>query len=199
MVKELTEQKEEKQSNKLQWFLVIFIPLLFAIMIALVVAQVAGVNVFEKTKEISEKLPFVSSIANKKVNKSLKNYEDKIITLQAQIENKDAQMSQLQNKFDSQDNEKKQLLLEQQRLEDEIEELKQIQNENKKAFKEIVSTYETMSAKSAAPIILKMNDDEALKILSNLKAETLAKIMEKMPADRAAKYTEMLSSETSAN
>ncbi|MGE8204080.1 MotE family protein [Heyndrickxia sp. NPDC080065] len=188
---------EKQPKNKFQWFLtVIFIPLLFAVFVGLIVAQVAGVNVFEKAKDLSGKLPFVSSQANKTSEKSLKEYENKIIDLQAEIENKDAELTQLQTKIDNQDSEKKQLLLEQKRLEDQIDELRQMQEQNKKAFTEIVRTYDSMSPKNAAPIILNMKDEEALKILSNLKSETLAKIMEKMPADRAAKYTELLSSKT---
>ncbi|GIN83699.1 hypothetical protein J6TS2_00850 [Heyndrickxia sporothermodurans] len=200
MDKVVKNQKEEHSKNKFQWFLyVFFIPLLFAIVIGLVVAQFAGINVFEKAKEISGKLPFTSSKTSETSKKSLKEYEDKIIDLQAEIENKDAELNQLQSKIDSQDNEKKQLLLEQKRLEDEIIELKQLQEQNKKAFNEVVQTYESMSPKNAAPIILNMSDKEALKILSNLKSDILAKIMEKMPADRAAKYTEMLSAKTNNN
>lgn len=196
--KVMNEQNDKKTKNKFQWFLyVVLIPLLFAIFIGLVVAQVAGVNVFEKAKEISTKLPFAASANSEtKSGKSLKKYEDKIVDLQAEIENKNAELTQLQSKIDSQDTEKNQLLLEQKRLQDEITELKQIQEKNKKAFSEIVRTYETMSAKNAAPIILNMNDKEALKILSNMKSDVLAKVMEKMPADRAAKYTELLSANT---
>ena len=46
-----------------------------------------------------------------------------------------------------------------------------------------------MSAKKAAPIITRMNDDEALTILSSLKPDILAAMLEKMNATDAAKYT----------
>ena len=74
-----------------------------------------------------------------------------------------------------------------------------IQEENKRAFREIVKTYETMSAKSAAPIISNMDTSEAVKILTNIKPESLAAIMEKLPAEEAAKYTELLTNETNGN
>ena len=80
-------------------------------------------------------------------------------------------------------------------LEQQIDELKQIQEQNKRDFKEIVTTYETMSAKNAAPIILNLKDDEAVKILSSISPDVLSKIMENMPATRAAKYTELLSTQ----
>ena len=37
-----------------------------------------------------------------------------------------------------------------------------------------------MSAKTAAPVIIKMSDAEALRILTSLKPDTVAKIYEKM-------------------
>ncbi|MFK4998011.1 hypothetical protein ACI2OX_13140 [Bacillus sp. N9] len=56
--------------------------------------------------------------------------------------------SQIEGKEAEQD----QLLLEQQRLEDTIAELKQIQDENKRAFKEIITTFEAMAAKNLRPL-----------------------------------------------
>lgn len=50
-----------------------------------------------------------------------------------------------------------------------------------------------MSAKSVAPIITELSDDQAVRILSNLKPDKLAEVFSKMnPAD-AARYTELLS------
>ena len=50
-----------------------------------------------------------------------------------------------------------------------------------------------MSAKTSAPVIVKMSDAEALRILTSLKPETVAKIFEKMLPEDAAKYTELMS------
>ncbi|RDI47456.1 MotE family protein [Falsibacillus pallidus] len=187
------EDKREK-NNKFQWFvMVIFIPVLFAITIALIVLTFAGVNVFEKGKQIGEHIPFISGMLNKDSNTAIKEYESKMTSLEAVIKDKEGQIDQLSNKIEAQADEKDKLLLEQERLQQEIGELKQIQDDNKKAFKEIVHTYETMSPKSAAPIILKMKDDEAVHILSQISNESLAQILEQMPPANAAKYTEKLS------
>jgi flagellar protein FlbB len=184
---------EEKSTNKFLWFIyVVLIPLLFAIVIALIVSTIAGVNVFEKAKEIGEKTHIISP--NKSNSSTSKNNEQKIISLDAQIQNKDTEISNLQKQLDSKDNEKQQLQLEQKRLQDQIVALQKAQTQSEKDFKEIVSSYESMSPNSAAPIILKMKDANAVKILSRLSSESLASIFAKMPADRAAKYTEMLSS-----
>lgn len=52
---------EESKISKFQWFLVIFIPLIFAVTVALIVLTVAGVNVADKAKEMSAKIPFIES------------------------------------------------------------------------------------------------------------------------------------------
>lgn len=190
MAKEEALLEEEKSGNKFLWFIyVVVIPLLFAIVIALIVTTFAGINVFEKAKELGEKTHILS--ANNVTNRS-KADEDKIISLNAEIQNKDTQIENLQKQLDSGDNEKQQLLLEQKRLQQQIASLQKSQAQSTKDFKEIVSSYESMNPKNAAPIILQMKDENAVKILSKLSSEALASILEKMPADRAAKYTEML-------
>ena len=61
----------------------------------------------------------------------------------------------------------------------------------------MIKTYETMSAKKAAPIITQLNDKEAMTILANIKSDTLAAIMEQMNAVDAAKYTSLLTDTSS--
>lgn len=196
MVKSL-EEKEERPVNRLQWFLfVIAIPALFAIVIALVVLSFAGINVFQTASELSAKIPFVSELVKEEKQQSDEEYEKNIIDLEAEIQDREAKMEQLEAKIESKDDEVKRMELEKSQLEAQIEELLAIQEENKRAFKDIVKTYETMSAKKAAPIIAEMKNEEALKILTNIKAESLAAIMEKLPAEDAAKYTELLTNES---
>lgn len=181
---------EEKSGSKFLWFIyVVVIPLLFAIVIALIVSTFAGINVFEKAKELGVKTHILSK---NNVSSRSKADEEKIISLNAEIQNKDTQIENLQKQLDSKDNEKQQLVLEQNRLQEQIASLQKSQAQSTKDFKEIVSSYESMNPKSAAPIILQMKDENAVKILSKLSSEALASILEKMPANRAAKYTEML-------
>jgi flagellar motility protein MotE (MotC chaperone) len=194
MPKVIDEEKETKSSSRFQWIVfVVFIPLLFAITIALVVMTVAGINVFEK----AQSLPFVSKVLPSENKQDQEQLENRIVSLQASIEDKEAKISQLQSEIDGKekDNEKLQAVIEQQKL--ELEELRQIGEENKRAFKEVVSTFESMSAKSAAPVLLNMEDQEAIKILSSIKPDNLADILEKMPAEDAARYTGLLAADES--
>jgi flagellar motility protein MotE (MotC chaperone) len=194
MPKVIDEEKETKSNSRFQWIVfVVFIPLLFAITIALVVMTVAGINVFEK----AQSLPFVSKVLPSENKQDQDQLENRIVSLQASIEDKEAKISQLQSEVDGKekDNEKLQAEIEQQKL--ELEELRQIGEENKRAFKEVVSTFESMSAKSAAPVLLNMEDQEAVKILSSIKPDNLADILEKMPPEDAARYTVLLAADES--
>lgn len=196
MAEKIVEQ--EKKVNKFQWFLiVVLIPLLFAITVTLIVMTAAGANVFETVKTYGQKIPFVSSLVEEKNPKSIEDFEKKLISLEAQIKDREAKIEQLELDIDGKEKEVVRAKLESEQLQLQINELKAIQEENKRAFKDIVKTYETISAKKAAPIIAEMSDTEALKILTNIKADTLASILENLDPEEAAKYTELLTNETS--
>nr|WP_295970446.1 MotE family protein [uncultured Bacillus sp.] len=193
------ELEEEKSYGKLQWFfVVIVIPSLFAVAVALIVATVAGVNVMDKAKEYSEKIPFLSSDEQEKEQKN-KDNEAKNIKLNAELKVRGETIAELQEEVNSKNEEIEGLELEKKQLQREIEDLGEKQSEHNREFKEIVKTYEAMSAKKAAPIIAQMKDEKALEILSNLKSDTLAAIMEQMNAVDAAKYTSLLTQNSNIN
>lgn len=195
--KKETQEQEQKTFNKFQWFVFTgLIPTLFAILIVLIVLSFAGINVFEKAKEYGQKVPYVSNLIKEDETKSVEEWEAGLIELEGQIKDKEAQIEQLRTEIDGKDKEVERGKLEIEQLQSQIDELLAIQEENKRAFKDIIKTYETMSAKKVAPIISQMNDEEALKILTNIKADTLAAIMENLGPEEAAKYTEMLTNET---
>lgn len=171
--------------------LLVIIPLLFATAVFLIIAQVADINVFDKAKEWSSKLPF-SSEQNDKPEQADLVSEERVVTLQAEIQEKEAQLFKLQQQLDQSADEKEQLLIEQEKLLAEIETLQREKEDTNKQFAEIVRTFEQMSAKSAAPVITNMNDAEAIRILTSLKPDDLAAILEKMSPEDAAKYTTMM-------
>jgi flagellar motility protein MotE (MotC chaperone) len=193
MKEKFQEEAEEKSYSKLQWFIVvIIIPTIFALAVALIVATVAGVNVIDKAKEYSNKLPFLTSDEERKEGKQTEDLEGKLIELRAEVKVREESLAELQTKLNSKDEKIEKLELEKEQLKSEIDSLLAIQTDNKREFKDIVKTYETMSAKKAAPIITQMNDKDALEILAHLKSDTLAAIMEQMNAADAAKFTTLL-------
>jgi flagellar motility protein MotE (MotC chaperone) len=188
----MPEEQGSQKASKFQWFLfAFFIPILFAVTVALLVFTLSGNNIFVTVKEYGQKVPLLSSIINGESSNS-EVMESQLIELEAEIKDREARITQLESQLDSKELEIERAGLEKQRLEQEIEELTAIKEENKRAFKDIVKTYESISAKKAAPILTEMKDEEALKILSNVKADTLAAIMEKMDPEDAAHYTALL-------
>lgn len=186
---------EEKPPGFFKKFFYLFlIPLMFIIAICLILATVTEYNVFKMADDAIEKIPFVGSSEDEKAvveNSSLN--EQKVVELQAEIQEKELQITKLQSQIDTTAIEKDELLIEQERLLFEIEKLKRNKEETQKEFNEILSTFEKMSAKTAAPILVQMSDTESLRIMSNMKPDTLSAIFTKMAPADAARYTELLS------
>ncbi|MBX9972408.1 MotE family protein [Cytobacillus firmus] len=189
----MPEEQETPKTSRFQWFIFAFlIPILFGITVALLVFTLSGNNIFETAREYSQKVPFLAAIFDEKNSRSQEVMEEQLIGLEAEVKDREARISQLESQLDSKDLEIERAGLEKQRLEDEISELTAIKEENKRAFKDIVKTYENISAKKAAPILTEMKDEEAVKILSNVNSDALAAIMEKMNPEDAARYTALL-------
>lgn len=182
--------------------MLVLIPLLFAAAVLLIVAKITGVNISDKTKELAENLPFISEtkVENGKQGETEKNdetgpnlvIEERVVTLQKEIKEAEAEVLQLQQQLDTSAVEQEMLLIEQEKLINEIKTLENGTDSTKQKLTEIISTFEKMSAKSAAPVIINMSDTEAVQILTNLKPDSLASIFEKMPPEEAARYTTLL-------
>lgn len=169
------------------WFL---IPIVFTVAVVLIIAQFTNTNVFQLADSVKDKIPFISS--EEEVIEDTSLNEEKVVSLQAEIQEKEAEITQLQTEIESATASNEELLLEQERLLNEIEQLKRAQEEIQLEFKEILKTYETMSAKKAAAILTEMTESEALRIMSSMKSNTLMAIFEKMEPADAARYTELL-------
>jgi len=179
---------EDKPYNKVQWVLIAIIPLFFVILITLIVMTVGGVNVFQYGKEIASKVPGISYILQDEEEEdiSIAQYQQEIVDLEAEIKDVNAQMAELESSLISKDEEIQSFKIERQILQQEIEDLKLAQENNRRAFKDIIRTYESISPKKAAQIITALEEEEAIKVLSSIKADKLSAIMEKMdPADAA--------------
>lgn len=199
-IKQKDSEKKEKPYNKLQWFLfAVVIPIFFTIFIVLIIFTVAGVNVFQWTKEVGSKVPIISTLIEDDNSESESKYQKRIVELEGGIKDSEAQMAKLESIIESKDKEIQNADLEKQRLEEEINELRAVQGDNKREFKDIIRTYETMAPKKAAPILSAMKDEEAVKILSSVKADTLAQILEKMEPETAARLTQKLTVQSEKN
>lgn len=186
------EELDDKKPGFFQKFFMLFIiPLLFIVTLVLIVSYFTNTNVFQFADSMKEKIPFL----DKKEEGTSENPSmtgERIVTLQAELQEKEAKIEQLQAEIDASKEANNELLIEQEKLQFEIQKLQREQEDIKKDFQEILSTYEKMSAKVAAPILIEMNDEEALRIMSNLKPDILSAIFSKMPPADAARYTELL-------
>ncbi|WP_394232529.1 MotE family protein [Niallia oryzisoli] len=197
-MEKLIEEQEEKKYSKIQWFfVVIVIPALFALTVAVLVLTVAGINVFEKADELRDKIPFVPTREEASDKQALNEAESSVTKLKAEMKDREAAIAKLEADIKGKDSEIETLLLEKEQLQSQIDELLLDEKTGQQSFNDIVNTFESISAKKAAPIIAEMNDDEALKILSSLKPDILAAILEKMNAADAAKYTALLTNNSS--
>lgn len=187
-------EENEKQKKSFQWFVfVVLIPLLFAIAVALVISTFAGFNVFSVAGDLAKKLPFNGSTSQKNTATTVnKKAENDVISLQAQVKDDEAKISELQSKLDSKDQEIQRAKLDNTRLQQGMDSITASQKDSKRALSDLVTTYETMSPKKSAPIISKMTDTEALKILTSVKPEILASMMENMDPTQAARFTELM-------
>ncbi|MDP4156101.1 MAG: hypothetical protein Q8929_10740 [Bacillota bacterium] len=190
--KEIETVEETKAKPFQKFLLLVLIPLLIVITLGLIIATATGVNVFEKAKSYTAKIPIVGSLAQKENISNIKNIEKNVNELQNQLNDRNSEITQLQEKLDSKDTELQKAKLDNSQLQQDIKDLNAAQKESKRALKDIVSTYETMSPKKSAPIIAKMADAEALKILTNVKPEVLAAIMENMDPTQAARFTVLM-------
>lgn len=191
---EETEMEAQSPGFFKKFFYLFLIPLMFIIALCLILATVTEYNVFKIADHAIEKIPFIGSKDDESAvveNSSLN--EQKVVELQAEIQEKELQITDLQSQIDASATEKEELLAEQEQLKFEIEKLKRNQEESQKEFGEILTTFEKMSAKTAAPILVQMSDTESLRIMSNMKPDTLSAIFTKMSPKDAARYTELLS------
>jgi len=199
-----TAEITDNKTSKLQWFLVtLFIPFIFTLVVAVIVLTITDVNILDKAKEVSKKVPVVSGFFEEKSSKDTKQNEvshnGEIVELEAKMADKQTEIEAMEDLLDAKDETIQRSDLEKQQLEAEINELRLAQNENKSTNTDIIKTYESMSAKKSAPIITNMNDEDAVQILASLKTDTLADIIEQMTPSDAARLMKKLSVQVEQN
>lgn len=191
--KEQLEVEEEKKKPSILKILILWlvVPLLFVSAVLLIVAKVADVNVIDQAKKWTTEI--IKGEPDPQLEQPDFSNDEKVVTLQAELQQKDNEIAKVEQQLQTLQEENELLVIEQERLTDEIAKVQNRAEESKKEFKEIIATYEKLSAKNAAPILLAMNEAEAVKILASLKPDTVAAILEKMEPEQAAKFTTLLS------
>ncbi|MDP4105928.1 MAG: hypothetical protein Q8935_13400, partial [Bacillota bacterium] len=103
--KEIETVEETKAKPFQKFLLLVLIPLLIVITLGLIIATATGVNVFEKAKSYTAKIPIVGSLAQKENISNIKTIEKNVNELQNQLNDRNSEITQLQEKLDSKDTE----------------------------------------------------------------------------------------------
>ncbi|MFA9558083.1 magnesium transporter MgtE N-terminal domain-containing protein [Evansella sp. AB-rgal1] len=181
--------KEEQQHSKWQWFLmVIFIPAIFAMILAVVLLNYMGVNVGSGIQQVMTFLPFHSEEED-----SFESVlQDQIVTLEEENKVQQTTISQLESDVSRKESKIDQLQNELQALLEEMDILK-VENDSKKVeMKDIVRTFEAMTASKAANIISELEAEEAARLLSAMNIEGRSQIISRMPPADAAEIISLI-------
>ncbi|MFB5660563.1 MotE family protein [Alteribacillus sp. HJP-4] len=177
-------KSKEKKTGKAQWFfLIIFVPLLFAVILGGVILSFLGINVLELGREAVSNVPGLAEMVEEEgPNEETEQLEsaeeaaakdDEIAALQAELEAKDDEIRDLETELEE-------VLIE--------SETDQNQSEDEDGDdSELTDIYENMAPGSAADVFSEMDTARVVLHMNGLRADTRSQILAKMePADAAS-------------
>lgn len=187
---------EEERYSKIQWFfMVILIPVVFAIILFSIILNLMGVNVLDHAKQIAANVPYLSEYV--KTDELLSSDVEKIHIeeLSAVAKAREMEIEQLKSNIASKETEIQSLQDEIKMLMTELEEKQGAQDIKGQEYKSIAKMYVTMSAKNAASILSELPEEEAALQLSFLKPDVSAAILAKMKPEKAAQLITLMNHE----
>ncbi|MFD2704805.1 MotE family protein [Salibacterium lacus] len=187
----MAKQKTEKRTKKGQWFfLIIFIPVVFALIIGVVLLSFLGVNVADMGRSMINEVPGISMEAEETETtagesapqadpEELAAKEEEIASLEQQLEAKNTEIQELEQEMEA-------MQVEQQTENSE-------QEQDNSGLQETAQVYESMGASAAASILAEMSDQEVVRHLSETGTEMRADILAEMEPQRASVIINSLS------
>ncbi|MDC3416393.1 MotE family protein [Aquibacillus salsiterrae] len=180
------------QGNKagiIQWFIVIVVPLIFAITLALIILTFMGINVIEKSKSVANKIPFLSSVV---VTNDEKVELNKVNQLEGTLSEKNTEIDNLRANILEQETVIEDLTAEVNRLTSQLNELEKSKETNEELLGNISRSFAQMEPASAAPIIANLDKQLAMKVLLQLPNEQRGLVLGEMEPKVAADLTGFL-------
>ncbi|SFP07532.1 magnesium transporter MgtE N-terminal domain-containing protein [Salibacterium halotolerans] len=180
----MAKQKTEKRTKKGQWFfLIIFVPVVFALILGAVLLSVLGVNVADLGKSMLNEVPGISMEADstetgaeesapQASQEELAAKEEEIASLEQQLEAKNTEIQELEQEIETT------------QVEQQAESSGQEQENS--ALQETAQVYESMGASAAASILSEMSNEEVVRHLSETGTEMRANILAEMEPQRAS-------------
>ncbi|MGN8644997.1 MotE family protein [Gracilibacillus sp. HCP3S3_G5_1] len=189
------KKNKEKKPSVFQWLIVIFVPLILALLLTVIILMVMGVDVGKYTKETLNKVPFLADYvttdaeelhANQLAEKDhqINQLQEEIDALQYELQSKDGTITELEEEIAEMSSQIA-----------DIEELEENDPVSSDSFKELAASFAAMKPKTAAPIIETMANNVAIPLLRELDSEDRGKILGQMDPEIAATYADLLVSE----
>lgn len=183
-------EKPKQKSSKVQWFVfVILIPLILAVTVALIIMTVAGVNVFEKTKQFAEDVPKVSALLN---TETTKKSEGQAVELKATIEDQNAQLDELKSQLTVKDQKIEELNNEMKQLTKELEDKKISDKDKEDIMTDLSSSFKNMDPEQAAAIVSQLDQASSVDLLEKLPSDERGKVLAALNPEQAANLTSAL-------
>ncbi|WNF39035.1 hypothetical protein RJD24_13425 [Bacillaceae bacterium IKA-2] len=187
-------KKAEQEYSKVQWLImVIFIPVVFAIILFSIIFSFMEMSIINEGKQLVSKIPFFSEYV--KTDEQIQEEEEKINIeeLTTKIDTHKREIGILEQQLTSKEDEVQLLLKEIELLMAQLNENETAELEIMTEYQELAKIYETMSAKNAANILIELPQDEAGVHLSYIKTDARAAIFAKMTPNQAAQFISLLS------
>ncbi|MGP4068043.1 MotE family protein [Halobacillus sp. B29] len=183
MAKKITDKQ---QGSKLQWFfLVIIIPIVFAITLAWIVLTLLGVNVTEQAGKYVSKVPGMSQSASVAEEENTKSNKKEV---QSSLDAKNEEIELLEEELSAKQTEIDELEQKVVKLEADVksaQEVKEEKPENEKVM-DMAASFQQMEPEEAAPIVENMSQDLAIQVLENVASEERGLIFGQMSPEAAA-------------
>lgn len=174
---------EDQEKSKFQWFfIVIFIPAVFVMILAGVLMYYMGVNVGGAVREAASALPFIN--ADEEILEEEYTLEELTARLEHENENYAGELARLEMELESKEEEilrlEEELLLLNQEEEHGDDQEATEEDVNRQDLRDIVRTLESMTASKAADILEEMSEDEAAGYLRQMNIDNRAQILSRM-------------------
>lgn len=186
---------KEKKQNKVQWFfMVIFIPAVFALILAVVILYYLGIDVGARVQQAVSFLPFIESPSEEEENDI--SLEEKVVQLEHENKIYESRIQELENVITQLEEQ----IIQYQEAKEEGEgengdgtgELNDDEIVESVSLKEVVKTLEGMTTSKAANIVSELDETEATTYLRMMRVDVRSQILSKMDPQKAAKLISLL-------
>ncbi|MGP4065423.1 MotE family protein [Oceanobacillus sp. M65] len=186
---------EKKKMNPFLWFLfAIVIPLLIAVVIAVIAFSMAGVNVMDWVKEKGSNIPVVSSLIESPEGESVEQTSDQtseqLAAKNEQIEQLNQQVQDMETTIDRLEEEA--VILENRNKQNEATAEVEADSESENSsITTIASSFKDMDSEQAALIMQDLDNQTAVSILEEVSNKVRGAILAEMEPAKAADLTKI--------